>query len=64
MDIANATPTISISFLYQLIGQEVVEKAVLREQLLRLQNEVREIRAAMAANDPAGAGETEEAGPA
>lgn len=35
---------ISLNFLYQLIGQKEVEKAVLIEQLQRVQGEVAEIR--------------------
>lgn len=37
--------TVSLNFLYQLIGREVVEKAVLAEQLVSLQREVAAIRA-------------------
>lgn len=37
-------PVVTLNFLYQLIGQKEVEKAVLIEQLHRVQAEVAEIR--------------------
>lgn len=39
---------ISLNFLYQLIGQKEVEKAVLVEQLLSLRGELTRIRVDMA----------------
>lgn len=60
-DEANAPAlTISVSFLYQLIGAKEVELAALRERLAAqgagiraLQAEVAEIRASMTTNDAA-----------
>lgn len=43
-----AAPTITLNFLYQLIGQKEVELAVLREQVVALGAEVSEVRSVMA----------------
>lgn len=39
---------ISLNFLYQLIGQKEVEKAILVEQVIGMRAELAEIRSAMA----------------
>lgn len=43
-----AAPTITLNFLYQLIGQKEVELAVMREQVVALRAEVSEVRSVMA----------------
>lgn len=46
--------SISLNFLYQLIGQKEVELAVMRERVLELQAEVGEVKALITANVAAG----------